>query len=93
MLSNFTVSVSAFLFPSGWLYHTVPQVATPGENPHAKAIELLNLAVGANPSCSQAWYFLGRCHADQGNFKNAFLAYRQSVSKSENQSDTWCAIG
>uniref|UniRef100_A0A1X7VP21 JmjC domain-containing protein n=1 Tax=Amphimedon queenslandica TaxID=400682 RepID=A0A1X7VP21_AMPQE len=77
----------------GWLYHTVPQVASHGETPNIKAIELLKLAVGANPSCGQAWYFLGRCHADQGQFKEAFVAYRQSINKVEKQPDTWCAIG
>lgn len=63
------------------------------ENPHSKAIDLLKLAVGANPTCGQAWYFLGRCHADQGQYKEAFMAYRQSVNRVEKQPDTWCAIG
>ena len=56
-------------------------------------MELLKLAVGTNPGCGQTWYFLGRCHAEQGQFKEAFLAYRQSVSKNDDQPDTWCAIG
>lgn len=80
-------------FCLGWLYHTLPGLAGTGENSHSKAIELLKLAVGANHTCGQAWYFLGRCHADRGHFKEAFMAYRQSVEKMENQPDTWCAIG
>ena len=92
LLSSY-LSVCPPLPLTGWLYHTVPQVASHGETPNIKAIELLKLAVGANPSCGQAWYFLGRCHADQGQFKEAFVAYRQSINKVEKQPDTWCAIG
>lgn len=84
------LSLSVYI---GWIYHTVPQVSSVTENPHSKAIDLLKLAVGANPTCGLAWYFLGRCHADEGQYKEAFMAYRQSVNRVEKQPDTWCAIG
>ena len=80
---------------AGWLYHTVPSVAGPGEDPNLKATELLKLAVGADAVSSQAWYFLGRCHATQGRAREAFLAYQQAVSKAvdDDQGDIWCSIG
>ena len=80
---------------AGWLYHTVPGIAGPGEDPNTKATELLKLAVGADAVSSQAWYFLGRCHAAQGRAREAFLAYQQAVSKAvdDDQADIWCSIG
>ena len=73
----------------------MPSVAGPGENPNTKATELLKLAVGADAVSSQAWYFLGRCHASQGRAREAFLAYQQAVSKAVDgdQGDIWCSIG
>jgi histone demethylase len=76
----------------GWLYHTVPHIFS-FSNPSLKAIELLKLAVGANPQCPLSWYLLGRCHSSLGQSKEAFMSYRQSISKHEKQPDTWCAIG
>ena len=64
------------------------------ENPSAKAVDLLKLAVGADPSSYQAWYFLGRCHASQGRAREAFLSYQQAVNKAgDNQAEIWCSIG
>ncbi len=54
------VHVSCSLPPTGWLYHTVPAVSNPSADAHNKAIELLKLAVGADPSSGRTWYFLGR---------------------------------
>lgn len=81
-------------FPVGWLYHTVPEIASLTENATTKTVELLKLAVGADPSSSQAWYFLGRCHEAQGRAREAFLSYQQAVNKAtDNQADIWCSIG
>ena len=78
----------------GWLYHCVPEVSIPAENANQQAIELLKLAVGADHTSGQTWYFLGRCHASQGRSHEAFLAYQQAVKKSgDNQADIWCSIG
>ncbi len=64
------------------------------ENPSAKSVDLLKLAVGADPCSSQAWYLLGRCHASQGRARDAFVAYQQAVNHStDNQAEIWCSIG
>eukprot|EP00095_Tigriopus_kingsejongensis_P008079 maker-scaffold1604_size34042-snap-gene-0.11 protein:Tk08079 transcript:maker-scaffold1604_size34042-snap-gene-0.11-mRNA-1 annotation:"lysine-specific demethylase 6a isoform x1" len=41
----------------------------------------------------QSLYLLGRCHASIGKVHEAFIAYRNSVDKSESNADTWCSIG
>ena len=38
----------------------MPEICHPNEDPHNKAVDLLKLAVGADPFCGQTWYFLGR---------------------------------
>lgn len=101
LFASFLICLPPFCLPpfclppsSGWLYHTVPEISATTSDPHTKATELLTLAVGANPSSAQAWYFLGRCHAHQGSVHEAFLAYQYAISKAEDsQADTWCSIG
>ena len=41
----------------------------------------------------QSWYYLGRCYSTIGKVHEAFVAYRQSIDKSEASADTWCSIG
>jgi len=72
----------------------VSDVAATSESPGTKAVELLKLAVGADPGSSQAWYYLGQCHATQGRGREAFMAYQQAIGKAtDNQASIWCSIG
>merc|ERR1719195_1885091 len=38
-------------------------------------------------------YLRGRCSAGLNKVHDAFIAYRNSVDKSESNADTWCSIG
>ena len=50
-------------------------------------------AVEADHKSGQSLYLLGRCYASVGKVHEAFLAYRNSVDKTEGNADTWCSIG
>lgn len=58
-----------------------------------KALEMLNSAVGASPSCWHAWFLLGRYHEAQGRVQEAFMALRYAISKDSSRPEVWCAIG
>lgn len=57
------------------------------------AILCLQKAIEANPKSGQSLYLLGRCYAGINKVHDAFIAYRNSVEKSEGNADTWCSIG
>ena len=57
------------------------------------AIECLKQSIEADGSSGQNLYFLGRCYASSEKVHDAFIAYRNSVDKTEANSDTWCSIG
>ncbi|KAK5639667.1 hypothetical protein RI129_012159 [Pyrocoelia pectoralis] len=76
----------------GWLYHCHDIL---GEKNHRipLAIHCLQRAIEAEPHSGQTLYLLGRCYASIGKVHDAFIAYRNSVEKSEGNADTWCSIG
>ncbi|XP_038208082.1 lysine-specific demethylase 6A [Zerene cesonia] len=76
----------------GWLYHRCASLDEPAARARA-AIWCLQRAVAAEPESGAGLYLLGRCFAAQGKVHDAFIAYRNSVEKSEGNADTWCSIG
>ena len=59
-----------------------------------QAITHLQKSIEADPKSGQSLYLLGRCYASiGGKVHDAFIAYRNSVDKSESNADTWCSIG
>ncbi|KAK2703970.1 hypothetical protein QYM36_017691 [Artemia franciscana] len=76
----------------GWLYHICETFGERTER-EAAATKYLQAAVDAEPKSGQSLYLLGRCFASSGKVHEAFLAYRNSVDKSESNADTWCSIG
>ncbi len=57
------------------------------------AIQHLQKSLELDPKSGQCLYLLGRCYASIGKVHEAFIAYRNSVDKSESNADTWCSIG
>lgn len=57
------------------------------------AIQYLQKSIDADNKSGQSLYLLGRCYASVGKVHDAFIAYRNSVEKSEGNADTWCSIG
>lgn len=76
----------------GWLYQSVSGLGERALRERAAAW-CLQRAVNAEPASGQGLYLLGRCFAAQGKVHDAFIAYRNSVEKSEGNADTWCSIG
>ncbi|XP_049875020.1 lysine-specific demethylase 6A isoform X1 [Pectinophora gossypiella] len=76
----------------GWLYHRCVSLGESGARGRA-AVWCLQRAVAAEPDSGAGLYLLGRCFAAQGKVHDAFIAYRNSVEKSEGNADTWCSIG
>ncbi|XP_011303996.1 histone demethylase UTY isoform X2 [Fopius arisanus] len=79
----------------GWMYHVV-DCAVLGVTRQQKqtfAIHCLQRSIEAEPKSGQSLYLLGRCLAASGKVHDAFIAYRNSVEKSEGNADTWCSIG
>lgn len=76
----------------GWLYHRCASLGEAAGRARA-AVWCLQRAVGAEPDSGAGLYLLGRCYAAQGKVHDAFIAYRNSVEKSEGNADTWCSIG
>ena len=76
----------------GWMHHCVDMF---GEKvPRMEqAIGYLQKSNECDPKSGQSLYLLGRCYASIGKVHDAFIAYRNSVDKSESNADTWCSIG
>ncbi|XP_076262257.1 utx histone demethylase isoform X2 [Rhynchophorus ferrugineus] len=91
---SITPSLKSEIFRQlGWLYYSHESL---GEK--AQRIPLaINYLQKANEtdqySNGQTLYLLGRCFASIGKVHDAFIAYRNSVEKSEGNADTWCSIG
>ena len=58
-----------------------------------QAVQFLQKSIECEPKSGQSLYLLGRCYATIGKVHDAFIAYRNSVDKSESNADTWCSIG
>ena len=80
------------LLPTGWMYHCVDSLGERNQR-ELQGIQLLQQAVEADHKSGQSLYLLGRCYASVGKVHEAFLAYRNSVDKTEGNADTWCSIG
>ncbi|XP_017075507.2 lysine-specific demethylase 6A isoform X4 [Drosophila eugracilis] len=76
----------------GWMYHCVECLGEKKER-EANALSFLQKSIEADPKSGQSLYLLGRCYAGINKVHDAFLAYRNSVEKSEGNADTWCSIG
>ncbi|XP_032570008.1 lysine-specific demethylase 6A isoform X2 [Drosophila sechellia] len=76
----------------GWMYHCVECLGEKKER-EANALNFLQKSIEADPKSGQSLYLLGRCYAGINKVHDAFLAYRNSVEKSEGNADTWCSIG
>lgn len=76
----------------GWLLHCIDSL---GEKQQRKtiAIHCLQKSIESDPKSGQSLYLLGRCFAGFSKVHDAFIAYRNSVEKSEGNADTWCSIG
>jgi histone demethylase len=74
------------------MYHTIDVLGEKAQREPA-AIQCLQKALDFDPRSGQSLYLLGRCFASVGKVHDAFLAYRNSVDKSEGNADTWCSIG
>ncbi|XP_050519095.1 lysine-specific demethylase 6A isoform X1 [Diabrotica virgifera virgifera] len=76
----------------GWLYHCQESLGDKSQR-IPLAIHYLQRANEADQFSGQTLYLLGRCYASIGKVHDAFIAYRNSVEKSEGNADTWCSIG
>lgn len=75
------------------MYHIVEILGDDKAQRENYAIQFLQKSIEADPKSGQSLYLLGRCFASVGKVHDAFLAYRNSVEKSEGNADTWCSIG
>ena len=76
----------------GWMHHTVESFGEKVARME-QAIQFLQKSNESDPKSGQSLYLLGRCYASIGKVHDAFIAYRNSVDKSESNADTWCSIG
>lgn len=82
----------SFYDVTGWMYHCVETLGEKSSR-ESLAIHCLQKSIDADPKSGQSLYLLGRCYASVGKVHDAFIAYRNSVEKSEGNADTWCSIG
>uniref|UniRef100_A0A182VTR3 JmjC domain-containing protein n=1 Tax=Anopheles minimus TaxID=112268 RepID=A0A182VTR3_9DIPT len=88
-----TASLKADIYRQlGWMYHTVDLLGDKVQRERL-AIHCLQKSIEAEPRSGQTLYLLGRCFAGINKVHDAFIAYRNSVEKSEGNADTWCSIG
>ena len=76
----------------GWMFHSVEEFGEKSQRVE-QAVFHLQKSIEADPKSGQSLYLLGRCYASIGKVHDAFIAYRNSVDKSESNADTWCSIG
>jgi len=76
----------------GWMHHCVDVFGEKSIRVE-QAIQYLQKSNESDPKSGQSLYLLGRCYASIGKVHDAFIAYRNSVDKSESNADTWCSIG
>lgn len=75
-----------------WMLHCIESLGEKRTR-ETLAINCLNKSIEADPKSGQSLYLLGRCFAAVNKVHDAFIAYRNSVEKSEGNADTWCSIG
>lgn len=90
---NISSSLRSDIFRQlGWLYHCHDILGDKNQRTPS-AIHCLQQAVKTEPHSGKSLYLLGRCYASIGKVHDAFIAYRNSVEKSESSASTWCSIG
>ena len=77
----------------GWTYYSVDGDLGDKQTRIQTAIGHLQKSIDIEPKSGHSLYLLGRCYAAIGKVHEAFIAYRNSVDKSESNADTWCSIG
>ncbi|KAM7354289.1 utx histone demethylase isoform 2-T7 [Cochliomyia hominivorax] len=88
-----TLDLKAIIYRQlGWMYHCSEYFGEKRQR-ETYAILCLQKAIEANPKSGKSLYLLGRCYAGINKVHDAFIAYRNSVEKSEGNADTWCSIG
>lgn len=86
---------SEILGQLGWLTYSNENNTTDNNNnnqTYFEAIKLLTNSIELQ-SHPRIQYYLGRCYACINQVQDAFVAYRHSVDKTKENSDTWCSIG
>lgn len=76
----------------GWMLHCIDSLGEKRQR-ETIAIHCLQKSIESDPKSGQSLYLLGRCFAGINKVHDAFIAYRNSVEKSEGNADTWCSIG
>lgn len=76
----------------GWMSHCVDSLGDKRQR-ESFALDCLKKSIESEPKSGQSLYLLGRCYAGINKVHDAFIAYRNSVEKSEGNADTWCSIG
>lgn len=75
-----------------WMLHCIDSLGEKRQR-ETIAITCLQRSIESDPKSGQSLYLLGRCFAGVNKVHDAFIAYRNSVEKSEGNADTWCSIG
>jgi lysine-specific demethylase 6A len=75
-----------------WMLHCIDSLGEKRQREQI-AITCLQRSIESDPKSGQSLYLLGRCFAGVNKVHDAFIAYRNSVEKSEGNADTWCSIG
>lgn len=75
-----------------WMLHCIDSLGEKRQRENI-AINCLQRSIESDPKSGQSLYLLGRCFAGVNKVHDAFIAYRNSVEKSEGNADTWCSIG
>lgn len=90
---NITPQLRADIYRQlGWMYHCVEALGDKRQR-ELQALGYLQKSIHSDPKSGQSLYLLGRCFAGVNKVHDAFIAYRNSVEKSEGNADTWCSIG
>lgn len=76
----------------GWMFHSVESLGDRRQR-ELQALNYLHKSIQSDPKSGQSLYLMGRCFAGVNKVHDAFIAYRNSVEKSEGNADTWCSIG
>uniref|UniRef100_A0A8R1DX49 JmjC domain-containing protein n=2 Tax=Caenorhabditis japonica TaxID=281687 RepID=A0A8R1DX49_CAEJA len=82
----------------GWISYRRSYKSETDRSEHLqKASKNLIIAQEHDPKDGQSYYYLGRVYGESeaSTFKahEAFVNYRQSIDKAEQNADTWCSIG
>lgn len=91
--TNLTPQLKADIYRQlGWMYHCVEALGDKQKR-EVQALGYLQKSIQSDPKSGQSLYLMGRCFAGVNKVHDAFIAYRNSVEKSEGNADTWCSIG